>query len=110
MNTSARSPAHAHVRFQCSSTTFRIQTDQSSSDGARRPFIFAVQRLCGTRGVEEKVGGAVFLVSPYGDLVSRWGSQNVRETNKQCDFRLLSCEYPTRLQLLKDRQGDRLRK
>jgi hypothetical protein len=32
------------------------------------------------------------------------------QANKNCDFRLLCCEYPTRLQVLKEKAGDRLKK
>ena len=34
----------------------------------------------------------------------------VKEANNECDFRLLSCEYLERLQLLKEKKGVRLRK
>ena len=34
----------------------------------------------------------------------------VREANKNCEFDRLCCEYPTRLELLKEKEGDRLRK
>ena len=34
----------------------------------------------------------------------------VKEANAKCDFRELCCEYPTRLEKLKEKKGDRLRK
>ena len=34
----------------------------------------------------------------------------VRDANKNCDFAQLCCEYPMRLCMLKEKEGDRLRK
>ena len=34
----------------------------------------------------------------------------VKEANKKCDFRLLCCEYLTRLEELVAKKGDRLKK
>ena len=34
----------------------------------------------------------------------------VKEANKKCDFRLLCCEYLTRLETLVQKKGDRLKK